>query len=369
MDRVAELCLQALRERTKDLRVACYLTEAALWLDGFPGLTDCLRLTTELIRRFWDSGLHPDIDGGDLDYRASALVWLDERMPDVLVQVNLTARTGAENYTFARYQQAKRVGTESAIASVSAEKRETIQGLIRQGWITMDAFDSAMRATKRGAFEEICLPFEEAYRQLLELERLTDERFGAAAPTFSNAKETFEEIRKLLLPILKSKQEDSPNQTSPTGASEVQSVPLAVPGEVQASWIAGPAMDGSSGWEEAEAQIRSGKIDQGLAQMAALAAQETSGRGRFMRKLVLSDVCVTTGRNRMARTLLEELNEQIQEYKLERWESSGLVGAVWSRLYKLYRKSEKSSDQDTASALYGQLCRLDPWQAYISCQD
>ncbi len=128
-------------------------------------------------------------------------------------------------------------------------------------------------------------------------------------------------------------------------------------------------MDGSSGWEEAEAQIRSGEIDQGLAQMAALAAQETSGRGRFMRKLVLSDVCVTTGRNRMARTLLEELNEQIQEYKLERWESSGLVGAVWSRLYKLYRKSEKSSDQDTASALYGQLCRLDPWQAYISCQD
>ncbi len=229
-DRVAELCLQALRERTKDLRIACYLTEAALWLDGFPGLTDCLRLTTELIRRFWDSGLHPDIDDGDLDYRASALVWLDERMPEVLAQVNLTARTGAENYTFARYQQAKRVGTESAIASVSAEKRETIQGLIRQGWITMDAFDSAMRATKRAAFEEICLPFEEAHRRLLELERLTDERFGAAAPTFSNAKETFDEMRKLLLPILKSKQEDSPNQTSQTGASsEVQSVPLAVP--------------------------------------------------------------------------------------------------------------------------------------------
>src|SRR5579863_6544464 len=56
-DRVAELTLGALKDSSKDLRLACFLTEAAIHLDGFPGLRDCLRLIKELLYRFWDSGL------------------------------------------------------------------------------------------------------------------------------------------------------------------------------------------------------------------------------------------------------------------------------------------------------------------------
>ncbi|MBV8820382.1 MAG: type VI secretion system domain-containing protein, partial [Acidobacteriaceae bacterium] len=82
-----------------------------------------------------------------------------------------------------------------------------------------------------------------------------------------------------------------------------------------------------------------------------------------------SDVCLRNGRERLARTVLEELNQKIEEFKLERWESSGLVGAVWSRLYKLYRKTGENSDLDRAAQLYNRLCHLDPWQAYISCED
>ena len=72
-DRVADLALDALKENTKDLRLACFLTEAAIYLDGFEGLRDCLRLTKELIYRFWDPGLFPLVEDGDLDYRASSL--------------------------------------------------------------------------------------------------------------------------------------------------------------------------------------------------------------------------------------------------------------------------------------------------------
>ena len=103
--------------------------------------------------------------------------------------------------------------------------------------------------------------------------------------------------------------------------------------------------------------------------MAALAAAETSGRARFMRKLAFVDVCLGAGRDRLARTVLEELNKQIEEFKLEQWESTGLVGAVWSRLHRLYRKSDSSSDHDAAALLYNRLCRLDPWQAFLRCED
>ena len=371
-DRVAKSCLSALREKTKDLRIACFLTEAAAELDGFDGLRDGFRLLTALIERFWEQGLFPGTEDGDLEYRASALQWLNDRIPDLAGRVPITNRVGAENYGYVRYLQAQQVGTEASVASgVSDEKKQTIEGLKRQGWITLDAFDAALRATKRPALEAIYQSFDEVREALLALEKLADQRFGDAAPSFTAPKEVFSGVEKVLKPALRKKQEEEA-----AAAPKPAPVPV-IPAAGGAGAAVAPAMGvpvpsssaGSEGWEQAEALVRSGQIDQGLAQMAALAAAETSGRARFMRKLAFVDVCLGAGRDRLARTVLEELNKQIEEFKLEQWESTGLVGAVWSRLHRLYRKSDSSSDHDAAALLYNRLCRLDPWQAFLRCED
>ncbi|HEY6345540.1 MAG TPA: type VI secretion system protein TssA [Bryobacteraceae bacterium] len=364
-DRVSELALGALKANTKDLRVACFLAEAAIHLDGFAGLRDCLRLIKELLYRFWDQGLFPAVESGDLDYRASSLTWLNDRMPEVLQQqVPITARDGREaNYSFARYLRAREIGREDAIARLSDNERERITGLRQQGWITLDAFDAAMRATKRAALESLYKSFEECYEQFLALEKIVDERFGQAAPAFSLAKENFEEMRRVLNQALKRKREEEPDVVP--GPEERKAPKGILPG----FWTEGMPSDTSGSWQEAENLVRAGNVDRGLQQMAALAAQETSGRARFVRKLMLVDVCRNADRERLARTVLEELTKQIADYKLEHWESSALVGAVWSRLYRIYKKSEMSSEQDQAVVLYNQLCRLDPWQAYLDCED
>jgi type VI secretion system protein ImpA len=368
-DRVADLSLEALKESSKDLRLACFLTEAGLYLDGFEGLRDCLRLTKELIYRFWDSGLLPLVEDGDLDFRASALGWLNDRMPDALRLVPITDRGGREeNYSFARYLQARRIGTEDSIARLSGENRETMMDLRQQGWITMDAFEAAMKATKRKQFEALFQPFDESYENFLAFEKVVEEKFGHAAPSFTLAKEAFQEIRAVLAPLLKRKREEEPD--TPAGAApEAESAPSqSAPGAAGFSF--GEAAESSSGgWQQAEALVRSGSVDRGLGQMAALAAQETSGRARFLRKLMLVDVCKTAGRERMARTILEELSKQITDFKLDEWESTALVGAVWSRLYRVYKNSEMSDEQTQAAALYNRLCQLDPWQAYRDCED
>ncbi len=84
---------------------------------------------------------------------------------------------------------------------------------------------------------------------------------------------------------------------------------------------------------------------------------------------MLAEVCLSANRPQLARTILEELNQQIIDNQLDRCETSGLVGGIWSRLYKIYRKSESSSEQDEARVLYKRLCQLDPWQAFLSCED
>jgi type VI secretion system protein ImpA len=364
-DRVADICLEALKADSKDLRLACFLTEAAIHLDGFHGLRDCVRLTKELLYRFWDLGLFPAIEDGDLDYRASSLTWFNDRMPEAMHWVPMTARIG-ENYNFIRYLQALQIGTEDAIQGASGEKRDTIAGLRRQGWISLDAFDGAIKATKRKDFEGICNAFDEAYEQFRALRKVVEERFGEEAPSLATASDAFDEMRGVFRRALKMKRDQEPDpqpENKPDDAT-AQPAPTMV-----GFWTAGMPTDQSGSWQQAEAVVRDGDVDQGLKRMAALAAQETSGRAQFLRKLMLVDVCRNTGRERLARTVLEELNKQIGDYKLDRWESSALVGAVWSRLYQFYKKSEMSSEQEQAVVLYNQLCRLDPWQAYLDCED
>jgi type VI secretion system protein ImpA len=362
--RVAQLCIEALREHTKDLRIAGYLTEASVRLDGFAGLRDTLRLNLELLTRFWDQGLFPAIDDGDLEYRASSLAWLNDRLPDVLGLIPITARAG-ENYGLSRYLQAQRVGSEAAMASASAERRATIEGLIRQGWIKLDQFEAALRDTPQEALQAIFDPLQESESAVQQLEKVTDEKFGRAAPTLSSLRETLSAIHKLLAPALKKKEERPPDR--------VDNIPEPHPGTTKSPLVPvvrtieqdAVAVNGQ-GWTEAEALLRAGRLEQALSMMAGLASRETSGRARFVRKLMLCDVCLANGRERLARTVLEELNQQIDEFKLDKWESSELVGAVWSRLYKIYGKADESK---AASDLYDRLCRLDPWQTYLNCED
>ena len=103
--------------------------------------------------------------------------------------------------------------------------------------------------------------------------------------------------------------------------------------------------------------------------MTRLAATEPNGRVRFYRKLLLADICLSTRRDQLAKSILEELAELIDKHHLEEWETSEVVGAVWSRLYRCYSNDQAgTADPDRASKLFLRLCRLDPWQA-MACNE
>jgi type VI secretion system protein ImpA len=74
---VARDCEAALRDKSKDLELAVWLTEAWGRTRGFAGLRDGLRLIASLCDGFWDR-LHPGLDDGALDLamRARPLNWL-----------------------------------------------------------------------------------------------------------------------------------------------------------------------------------------------------------------------------------------------------------------------------------------------------
>ena len=78
---VARLCEQHLAERSKDLQLAAWLTEAWTHLHGLAGLRAGIRLVHELLQTYWE-GVYPRQDeGGDYDARAATLVWMNETLP------------------------------------------------------------------------------------------------------------------------------------------------------------------------------------------------------------------------------------------------------------------------------------------------
>jgi tetratricopeptide (TPR) repeat protein len=277
------------------------------------------------------------------------------------------------------------VGSEAQCVSDDGEivqtKQKAYAKALAEGRVSLEMFDRAIKETRRADYEELGTDFEQAYDAFQTLDKVIDEKFGDAAPNLSAFRSTLREIRQQVSEFLARKRLAEPDRGS---ESEVKSAPkdpehsvsagspaggddrvLRLPSTVFGTATGESPIPGS--WQAAEALIRSGNVDEGLARMTRLAADETTGRDRFHRKLLLANVCVATNRERLARSILQELAEQIDKYQLESWESTELIAGVWSKLYQVYRRNaEDSADSERADKLYERLCRLDPWQA-LAC--
>jgi tetratricopeptide (TPR) repeat protein len=288
---------------------------------------------------------------------------------DAIIAIPITARDDSgPDYGLIDLKDARRTGSEASCRTSDGDiddtKKKAYDAAVAQGHISLEMFDRALAATKRTACESLGADFQETIVEFKALEKVVDEKFGDVAPNLSMCRNALNEIRQEILTILEKKRQEEPDPPSvvtgvadgnPGEAGNTVTVrfPLAVP-ELSET---GGGVGGS--WHEAETLIRSGQVDKGLAQMVQVSAKETSGRSRFQRKLLLAEVCLATRREHLARSILEELAEQIDKLQLEVWESSALIASVWGRLYKLY----KQANDDRASKLYERLCRLDPWQA------
>src|SRR5215471_2996659 len=373
---VRDLTTTMLRERTKDLQVALWLTEANIKLQGFPGLRDGLRITRELMVRYWDRGLFPTMEDGPED-RAGPFDWLNNKLVDSITTIPITLREDpGTDYSFNDLLDARHIGSEAALRNADGEidsrKKKALDQAVTEGHVSMDLFDAAVKASKRHKYEEFCADFQQTYDEFKALERVVDEKFGDAAPNLAQCRTTLSEIRQAVTDILDQKRREEPPPPAiavapVSGAVRSESV---APLEAARRSVTGGQMTQSvlaGSWHQAESLVRAGEVDRGLLEMTRLAAAETTGRDRFQRKLLLAEVCLASNRERLARSILEELAEQIDKYQLESWESSELISNVWSRLYRLYMAPD-SSDHDRAAKLYERLCRLDPWQA-LGCPE
>lgn len=114
-------------------------------------------------------------------------------------------------------------------------------------------------------------------------------------------------------------------------------------------------------YQEAAQLAENGQPEQAIELLQAAASRERSGRDRFRRRLQLAQVCIEAGYDGVATPILAGLSAEIDQRKLEDWESAEWLAHAIALLYRCLRKEDGAGEQ--ARKLYAQLCRLDPVQA------
>ena len=212
---IVDLTSKALAERSKDLQLAVWLTEAALYREKFPGLLQGLDLLRGLLEQFWDT-LYPEIEDDDLEPRSLLLGWVGERLVDAVRSTPITAG----GFGFMQYQESRRTGSEEEAAQ-SETKQKSRAAAVAEGKPTVEDFDKDAASTPTAQYEAWVAALDGCLAAVASLGLLCDEKFGPDAPSFHSLRTALEEVRHTTNQILQKR----PGHAPPPPISQVAPEP------------------------------------------------------------------------------------------------------------------------------------------------
>lgn len=210
--RVEDLATEALAERSKDLQIAAWLTEALAHRHGFGGLADGFELLRGLLEEFWE-GLFPPLEDGDAEFRSTALAWMDRQLSTTVKKLPFTRH----GYDYFAYRASRKVGYEED-AEGDAEKQRARREAIEAGRPTAEDFDEAFDDTDREWYVELNRDLDRAREALAALAETAEDRFGDSAPGFRDLEGALEDVRGTARDLLERKLDQEP------GAPDIETV-------------------------------------------------------------------------------------------------------------------------------------------------
>ena len=374
---VISLCSDALVNRTKDLQIAAWLTEALTIKEGFEGLLTGLKVLRGFLENFWES-VYPEIEDDDLDFRVGRLEFLNNSLWSRVKQIPLTDSNARAGYSWLQWEESRRVGNEG-----DAAKAETRAELVAEGKLTAEDFDAAVTQSKKAFYENLASDVTKCNEEFETLEQLADEKFGKEAPRLAELRKSLEDCNQLVTKILKEKRALEPDEPEPAGEEVIAAAensaapePVPVPAEVES---AGPinidpvppgtlsdlAAHEKGLWQKANELLNTSGIKAGLQQLLVASSTAPSIRQRNRYRLLMARLCLKADRPDLAKPILEELHALIEELNLERWESPNWIADVLEALYKCLTAGDANEDPGRADELFRKMCTLDVTKAML----
>jgi type VI secretion system protein ImpA len=213
---VIKLAGEALANKSKDLQLAAWLTEAHVRKEGIGLIQPCLKLFQDLQEQFWDT-LHPEIEDGDVGMRAMPIEWAANRVAAILREAPIT-RDGLNYY---QYKESRSVGYE-AEAQYSDTKAQQREQAIADGKPTGEDFDKSVNATPKAWYVQMEASFHSSLETLEELQVYCEEKYGDDGPGFSKLRTALEEVGQVASGLLNEKRKTEPDAPPPDEEAEEQ---------------------------------------------------------------------------------------------------------------------------------------------------
>lgn len=384
---VISLCSDALVNRTKDLQIAAWLTEALTITEGFEGLLTGLQVIRGFLENFWES-VYPQIEDDDLDFRIGRLEFLSTALWMRVKQIPLTDSNARAGYSWLQWEESRRAGYEG-----DAAKAEIRAEMVAEGKIAAEDFDAAVAASSRAFYESLAVDLTKCTEEFASLEQLSDEKFGNEAPRLAELRKSLEDCNQLVSKTLKEKRELEPDEPESTGgenntaaenpaslqpdpAPDPAPAPEPAPADIES---AGPINIGSMPsatlsdsaahetalWQKANELLKASGIKAGLQQLLVASSTAPSVRQRTRFRLLMARLCLKADRPDLAKPILEELYALIEEINLERWEAPNWIADVLEALYKCLTAGDANDDPSRAEELFRKMCTLDVTKAMI----
>ena len=215
---VIKLTTDLLTNKTKDLQLAAWLTEAWLKQRGFGGLKDGLALCCGLVDKFWDT-LYPEIEDGDAESRGAPLGFLGVKLE---IPIKLVPVVEKAKYGLLDHKQSRDMGYEDQVKGEEAKKKRA--QLIKEGKLTPELFDRAFEETPKKFYAQAEKDLDACLENLTRLKKSCDEKFGDEGPAFGPLQSALDTSRHLIHGFLQKKREKEPDPVEVVPAAE------AVPG-------------------------------------------------------------------------------------------------------------------------------------------
>ena len=210
---VIKLTTDLLTNKTKDLQLAAWLTEALVKRKGFAGLKDGLGLCYGFVDKFWDT-VYPELEEGDAQSRGAPLGFVGTKLEIPLKLVPVVEKAA---YSLLDYQQSREVGYEDQAKTDDAKKKRA--ALVKEGKLTPEIFEKAFEETPKKFYAQAEQDLDLCLLTLTQLKKTCDEKFGEDGPAFGPLQSSLDATRHLMHGFLQKKREKEPDPVDVVAAA------------------------------------------------------------------------------------------------------------------------------------------------------
>jgi type VI secretion system protein ImpA len=213
---VIKMAGDALANKSKDLRLASWLVESQLRVEGLSILSPGIELLRSIQEAFWPTFYPPIEEGNDLEMRMLTV----EGAAALIVAAVRKAPIAKNGLSFEDYLQSRAVGYEKD-ATTSA-KQEARQDAIAHNKLTAEDFDTAFAGTPKSLYADAEAALAASLQAAEQLDRFHQEKYGDNSPNLSKLLDGLGEVHRLVESLLNERRKTDPD---PVPVSEKPQAP------------------------------------------------------------------------------------------------------------------------------------------------